>query len=69
MNVAPQQRGTALLAAHFAALEPGGATARERLDEALGEELARKLVFALSGGSSDRQRAGGVLYGGAVVAA
>jgi hypothetical protein len=69
MDVAPHQRGTALLAAHFAALGPGAATARERLDEALGEELARKLVFALSGGSSGRRRVDGALADGAVFAA
>jgi hypothetical protein len=69
MNVASHRRGTPLLSAHVAALEPGAATARERLDEALGEELARKLVFALSGGAAVRQRADGGLADRAVFAA
>lgn len=43
--------GLELLAAHCASLDPDTATARERLDEALGPELARKLVFALSAGA------------------
>jgi hypothetical protein len=42
-----QRRGIELLAAHSMSLEPDTATARERLDIALGPELARKLVFAL----------------------
>jgi len=40
--------GLDLLAAHCAALDPDAPTARERLDDALGPELARKLVHALS---------------------
>jgi hypothetical protein len=56
MNAVPQRRGLALLAAHCAALDPGSATARERLDEALGEDLARKLVFALTGAGKHRER-------------
>ena len=36
--------GLDLLAAHCAALDPDAPTARERLDDALGPELARKLV-------------------------
>ena len=45
-------RGLELLAAHCASLDPASETARERLDEALGPELARKLVFALSCGGT-----------------
>jgi hypothetical protein len=41
-------RGAALLAAHCRSLDPTAATARERLDEAVGPELARVLVFALA---------------------
>ena len=48
-------RGTALLAAHCNSLDPTSATARERLDEAVGPELARVLVFALA--SAGRVRA------------
>ena len=44
-------------------LDPGTATARERLDEALGDDLARKLVFALTGAAAEarerRERADG----------
>jgi len=40
--------GLDLLAAHCANLGPATPTARERLDIALGPELARKLVFALA---------------------
>jgi hypothetical protein len=58
MNVvppAPSRRGLALLALHCASLDPDTPTARERLDAVIGSELARKLVFALSG-APDRQR-------------
>jgi hypothetical protein len=44
----PKHRGLALLAAHSANLGLEAATARERLDAAVGPELARKLVFALT---------------------
>ena len=40
-----------LLAAHCRSLDPDAPSARERLTEALGVELAAKLVFALSSGS------------------
>jgi hypothetical protein len=60
MNAVPPQpsgRGLALLVQHCASLDPDTPTARERLDAALGAELAQKLVFGLSGaGSPDRQR-------------
>jgi hypothetical protein len=52
MSAVPSERGIDLLAAHCASLDPATATARERLDEEIGPELARKLVFALSGGRS-----------------
>lgn len=51
MHVLPQRspsRGTHLLAAHLASLDPHAAPARERLAEELGSELARMLVFALA---------------------
>jgi hypothetical protein len=56
MNAVPSERGLDLLALHCASLDPSTATARERLDEALGAELARKLVFALAKGAERRQR-------------
>jgi hypothetical protein len=49
MEVEPTERGDALLAAHCFSLDPDAPTARERLDAALGPDLARKLVFALAG--------------------
>jgi hypothetical protein len=58
MNAA-QNRGDALLLAHLGSLDPAGATARERLEDALGAELTRKLVWALcSDGASTRETAG-----------
>lgn len=51
----PGKRGVALLAAHFRSLDPASTTARERLDAAVGPELARVLVFALA--SDGRTRA------------
>jgi hypothetical protein len=48
--------GLDLLAAHCAALDPDAPTARERLDNALGPELARKLVYALSSHTSREYR-------------
>ena len=41
-------RGARLLTAHLASLDPEALQARERLEEELGSELARKLVFALA---------------------
>ena len=49
-----QSRGLALLAAHSASLELETPTARERLDDAVGPELARMLIFALRTASSSR---------------
>src|SRR3954467_11355109 len=44
---AVSNRGDALLGAHLASLDPTAANARDRLEDALGAELARKLVWAL----------------------
>jgi hypothetical protein len=41
------ERGSQLLEAHIRSFDPSEPTARERLVEALGEPLARKLLFAL----------------------
>ena len=41
------KRGLQLLDEHLRSFDPGQPTARERLDEVLGEPLARKLVLAL----------------------
>jgi hypothetical protein len=51
----PSQRGTELLLAHLASLDPERPPARERLEDALGPELARKLVYALSSGAPERR--------------
>ena len=56
MTAVPHERGLALLLAHCASLDPDSPTARERLDEALGSDLAKKLVFALSSGTRSRAR-------------
>jgi hypothetical protein len=69
MNAVPHKRGVTLVAAHCSALDPDAPTARERLDAALGDELARRLVFALAGGASGRRRAGGFLLARQVFAA
>ena len=45
------ERGSQLLEAHMRSLDPGEPTARERLAEAIGEPLARKLLFALRAAS------------------
>ena len=60
MNVLIQEttrRGARLLAAHLESLDPRAVQARERLDVQLGNELARKLVFALAPHSSSRKAA------------
>jgi len=41
-------KGSHLLEAHIRSFDPGEPTARERLEDAMGESLARKLVFALA---------------------
>jgi hypothetical protein len=55
MNAAPHPReeeALALLMAHCSRLDPDHPTARERLEETLGAELANRLVFALCAGTS-----------------
>ena len=42
------ERGSQLLEIHLRSLDPAEPTARERLEAAMGESLARKLVFALA---------------------
>jgi hypothetical protein len=69
MNAVPHERGFALLVAHCAGLDPDSPTARERLDEALGLDLAQKLVFALSSGTKSRARSRGGLSARALFAA
>ena len=51
MNATPQapvHRGARLLEAHLESLDPAATQARERLELQLGDELARKLLFALT---------------------
>ena len=60
MNVLAQKtthRGARLLVAHLQSLDPKAVSARERLELQLGDELARKLVFALAPHSSGRRAA------------
>jgi hypothetical protein len=60
MTVVPQgvtHRGEQLLAAHLESLDPKTTQARERLEEELGHELARKLVFALAARQPARRAA------------
>jgi len=69
MNAVPHTRGLALLVSHGASLDPDSPNARERLDETLGPDLARKLVFALSSGTRSRERSRSGLAAHAVFAA
>ena len=62
-------RGTTLLLAHCASFEPPETTARERLEAALGEELARRLVDALCAGAPVRRAGPAALGARAVFAA
>jgi hypothetical protein len=51
MNVAAQataHRGVRLLQQHLESLDPEAIRAQSRLEDELGPELARKLVFALT---------------------
>jgi hypothetical protein len=60
MNVLAQEtthRGVRLLAAHLQSLDPRAVSARERLEVQLGDELARKLVYALAAGPPLRRAA------------
>jgi hypothetical protein len=43
-----KKRGSQLLEAHIRSFDPGEPNAQERLEAAMGEALARKLVFALA---------------------
>ena len=47
-------RGSQLLETHLRSLDPAEPTARERLAEAVGEPLARKLLFALAATSANQ---------------
>jgi hypothetical protein len=59
MNAVPQLqgRGLALLAQHLAVTDADAPTARERLETALGPDLAHLLVFALGPSPGDREAA------------
>jgi hypothetical protein len=57
MRQATTQRGVRLLTAHLESLDPEAVPARERLEEQLGHELARKLVFALAAHPRGRRAA------------
>ena len=60
MDVFPQpltERGMRLLMAHIESLDPEATSARERLHEQLGNDLARKLVFALASRRPTRRAA------------
>ncbi|MES1248064.1 MAG: hypothetical protein ABUS54_10365 [Actinomycetota bacterium] len=48
------KRGDQLLLAHLASLDAASPPARVRLEEALGDDLARKLVSALCAGAPRR---------------
>jgi hypothetical protein len=57
MNVLAQKtahRGARLLALHLQSLDPKAVPARDRLEVELGDELARKLIFALAPHSARR---------------
>ena len=69
MNAASNERGLALLVAHCVSLDPSAPTARERLEEKLGPDLARKLVFALAGREHDEDRSPRPLRARAIFAA
>ena len=52
----PGRRGLELLAVHCTSLDPEAPTARERLEQIIGPDLAHKLVFALSARPAGRER-------------
>jgi hypothetical protein len=58
MEAGRRGRGIALLLAHCASFDPDAETARDRLEHALGAELARKLVTALAAGAPVRPGSG-----------
>lgn len=53
----PKIRGLWLLAAHLRSLDPAAPSARERLEQAVGPQLAHKLLFALAPGERSRRAA------------
>jgi hypothetical protein len=55
-----ETRGSQLLIAHMRSLDPSEPSARERLEEALGEDLARQLVLVLGQGIKREAGAGDV---------
>jgi hypothetical protein len=57
MDVGRRGRGNALLLAHCASFDPNAECARQRLEHALGPELARRLVRALTARSTTGLRA------------
>jgi len=60
MNAVPPLRagrGLSLLAAHCTSLDLGSPSARERLDQKVGPELAHRLLFALCSGTSEQNAA------------
>jgi hypothetical protein len=57
MENAMEKRGSQLLIAHMRSFDPDEPTARERLEKALGEDLARQIVLALS--QTVKREAGG----------
>ncbi len=69
MNASSRTRGLELIAAHCTSLDPAWEPARKRLDEAIGPELAHKLVFALSCGRSNGERSRSPSGAGSVFAA
>jgi hypothetical protein len=50
MQPQPVERGSRLLAAHLRSLDPTTPCAVRRLEDSVGSQLARKLVFALAPG-------------------
>jgi hypothetical protein len=51
------QRGVRLLSAHLESLDTEAVSARERLEDELGPELTRKLLFALAPSRTGRRAA------------
>ena len=58
MDAVRRGRGNALLLAHCASFDPDAETARQRLEDALGPDLARRLVRALTAGAPTRPEDG-----------
>jgi hypothetical protein len=51
------QRGVRLLSAHLESLDTEAVSARERLEDEIGTELTRKLLFALAPNCTSRRAA------------